>query len=118
MDVRIAVASSDGQTVNEHFGRARSFRIYRLNDSGSELVETRTIEAVCSGHAHNDDALNRTAQALSDCQGVVAAQIGAGAIDALLTHRIMAFTLPGTIEEALEALVRAKRFKYLKAYQN
>ena len=114
MDVKLAIASSDGQTVNEHFGRARSFRIYRLHDDGQELIETRTIEPSCSGQAHDDDALSRTALALSDCRGVVAAQIGAGAIDALLLHRIMAFTLPGTIEEAIGALVRTKRFNYVK----
>ena len=114
MDVKIAFASSDGVNVDEHFGRARSFHIYRLHDAGHELIETREIEPVCSGHAHDDDALSKTAQTLSDCRGVVAAQIGAGAIDALLLHRIMAFTLPGSIDEAIEALVRAKRFAYLK----
>lgn len=114
MDIKIAVASSDGVSVNEHFGRARSFSIYRLHDAGRELVETRENEPACADHTHNDDALFKTAQALSDCRGVVAAQIGAGAIDALLMHRIMAFTLPGSIDEAIEALVKAKRFNYLK----
>jgi predicted Fe-Mo cluster-binding NifX family protein len=114
MDVKFAIASSDGLTVNEHFGKARSFRIYRLHDSGHEFIEERENIPVCSGHAHDDNALTQAAQTLSDCRGVVAAQIGAGAIDALLMKRIMAFTLPGTIDEAIEALVRAKRFTYLK----
>ena len=114
MDVKIAVASSDGQTVNEHFGRAKSFRIYRLHDNGYEFVETRGTDAVCSGNAHDDDALSKTAQILSDCRGVVAEQIGAGAIDALLLHRIMAFTMSGSIEEAITAIIRTKRFNYLK----
>jgi len=113
MDVKIAFASSDGRTVNEHFGRARSFRIYRLHDTGHELVEVRESVPVCGNQAHDDNVLARTARLLSDCRGVVAAQIGAGAIDALLMNRIMAFTLPGTIDEAIEALVRAKRFAYL-----
>ena len=115
MDVKIAVASNDGVNVDEHFGRARSFQIYRLHDAGHEFIETREIGPVCSGHAHDDDALSKTAQALSDCRGVVAAQIGAGAIDALIIYRIMAFTLPGSIVEAIDTLVRAKRFTYLKS---
>lgn len=114
MDIKIAIASSDGLTVNEHFGKAGSFRIYRLHDSGHEYVEQRESTPVCSGHAHDDNGLQKIAQNLSDCRGVVAAQIGSGAIDALLMHRIMAFALPGPIEEAIEALVRAKRFAYLK----
>ena len=32
MDIRVAVASSDGRTVNLHFGRADRFRIYRITD--------------------------------------------------------------------------------------
>jgi predicted Fe-Mo cluster-binding NifX family protein len=114
MDVKIAVASNDGVNVDEHFGRAHSFQIYRLHDAGHDLIETRKLEPVCSGHAHDDNALSKTAHALSDCRGVVAAQIGAGAIDALLMHRIMGFTLPGSIDEAFASLVRAKRFAYLK----
>lgn len=116
MDVKIAVASSDGKTVNEHFGRAGSFLVYRLHDDGYELLETRKNEPVCSGHAHDDKALSKAAAALSDCSGVVATQIGSGAIDALLMHRIMAFTMPGTIDEAFEALVKAKRFAYLNKH--
>ena len=115
MDVKIAIASSNGISVNEHFGRTQVFRIFRLHDEGHEFLETRQNTPPCSGHAHDDQALARTAEALSDCRGVVAAQIGPGAIDALLMHRIMAFTLPGSIDEAIAALIRTKRFAYQKA---
>lgn len=114
MDVKIAIASSDGVTVNEHFGRAPEFLIYRLHNNGYEYVETRQNNPVCSGHEHDDNQLFKAAESLADCGGVVVAQIGAGAIDALLMYRIMAFTLPGTIEKAIEALLKAKRFNYLK----
>ncbi|MFZ4855670.1 MAG: NifB/NifX family molybdenum-iron cluster-binding protein [Desulfuromonadaceae bacterium] len=114
MDVKIAVASSDGLTVNEHFGRACSFRIYRLHDGGYDFIEVRENAPPCAGQAHDEDALARSAQLLGDCRGVVAAQVGPGAIDALITHRIMAFTLPGTIDEAFGAIIKAKRFAYSK----
>jgi nitrogen fixation protein NifB len=114
MNVKIAVASSDGIQVDEHFGRARSFRIYRLQDEGYELLEERENTPPCAGQAHDDDALARAAQLLSDCRGVVAVQIGPGAIDALITHRIMAFTLPGTVVEAFDAIMKSKRFAYSK----
>ena len=55
MDVKIAIASSDCLTVNEHFGRSRSFRIYRLHDSGHEFIEERKGVPLCSGHAHDDN---------------------------------------------------------------
>lgn len=114
MDVKIAVASSDGETVNEHFGRAESFRIYRLHDSGHELLEVRDNSPACSGGQHSDDALERAATTISDCRGVVAAQIGSGAIDVLITHRILAFTMGGSIVDALDTLWKSKRFAYIK----
>ena len=114
MDVKIAVASSDGLMVNEHFGRARSFRIYRLHDEGYDFLEVRENVPPCAGQAHDDDLLARSAQLLSDCRGVVAEQVGPGAIDALIGHRIMAFTLPGTVDDAFGAIIKAKRFAYIK----
>ena len=114
MDVKIAIASSDGKTITEHFGRARQFRIYRLHDNGHEYLETRENEPVCVGQAHDDGQLFRLAEMLSDCRGAIAAQIGSGAIDALLYYRVMAFALPGTIDGAVEALLKTKRFNFLK----
>ncbi len=110
MVVKIAVASSDGINVDQHFGRARGFRIYLLHDSGYEYLETRNTDAPCSGQSHDDNALEQAAARISDCRGVVVTQIGAGAIDALIGHRVMAFTLPGTVEEAFASLIKSKRF--------
>lgn len=114
MDVRIAVASSDGTTINEHFGRAQLFRIYRLHDEGHEFLELRKNTPACGGQQHDDAVLDQAAQLISDCRGVVAAQVGPGAIDALIGHRILAFTMGGSIDEALETLRSSKRFTYIK----
>jgi hypothetical protein len=45
---------------------------------------------------------------------VVAVQIGPGAIDALIDHRIMAFSMGGSISDALETLFKSKRFAHRK----
>ncbi|MDR3579804.1 MAG: NifB/NifX family molybdenum-iron cluster-binding protein [Oryzomonas sp.] len=114
MDVKIAVASSDGATINEHFGRAHAFRIYRLHDLGHEFLELRENTPACGGQQHDDDVLDKAAQLISDCRGVVAAQVGPGAIDTLIGHRILAFTMSGSIDAALETLRSSKRFTYIK----
>jgi len=114
MDVKIAVASSDGILVDQHFGKAHGFRIYRLHDEGYDFLEYRENEAPCAGHSHDDNALERAAARISDCRGVVVAQVGSGAIDALIGHRVMAFTLPGSIDEAFESLIKSKRFSSQK----
>jgi len=113
MDIRVAVASNDGQTVNLHFGRADRFRIYRITDDRSEFLEERVNAPACSGQQHDDDLLDRTAELIGDCKAVIAAQIGGGAIDVLLYRRIRAFPLTGLIDEAFTTLRASKRFLYL-----
>ena len=108
MEIRIAVASSDGKTVNEHFGRASRFIIYSLHKSGHELKEERENHPPCSGHEHSDDLLERSADLISDCKGVIISQIGPGAIDLLVGKGIYPFTLPGSIDEAM-AVVAGSR---------
>ena len=114
MGVRIAVASTDGVTVNQHFGRAQQFRIYQLTADGPVFLEKRDNLPPCAGHEHNDDLLEWAAALIADCRGVVASQIGPGAIDVLLDRRIFAFTMTGRIEDALVALQKTTRFTYLK----
>ena len=113
MDIRVAVASSDGRTVNLHFGRANRFRIYQVTDDQCEFLEERVNTPACSGQQHDDDLLERTAELISDCKAVIAAQIGGGAIDVLLYRRIRAFSLTGPIDEAFTTLRASKRFLYL-----
>ena len=44
---RLAVATSDGFTVNEHFGHAKFFRVYDINQSGYDFIEVRDAVAAC-----------------------------------------------------------------------
>lgn len=53
----IAVASSDGIVVNNHFGKARTFYIYEEKDDKITYVEKREVEPVCNGGNHDDDRL-------------------------------------------------------------
>ena len=45
--MRIAVASSDGKMVNEHFGRATQFLVMDVHDGKIELVEARESAPAC-----------------------------------------------------------------------
>ena len=114
MDILVAVASSDNQTVNLHFGRAHRFQIYRVTDRDSQFLEERENLPACSSQQHDDNLLERSADLIADCKAVVVAQIGAGAIDLLLLRRIRAFSLTGTIDDALATLRASKRFLFSK----
>ena len=114
MNIKIAVASSDGTTINEHFGRTPQFRIYNLTENGYDFEGLRTNKPPCQYQEHSQNALEEAAQLISDCRGVIAAQIGSGAIDVLLSRRIFAFTMNGSIDDALDVLGENKRFKYIR----
>ncbi|WP_426415227.1 nitrogenase cofactor biosynthesis protein NifB [Aestuariirhabdus sp. LZHN29] len=77
----LAVASKSGRVVDEHFGHARHFAIYRVDANGSSFVENREIELYCSGANECPEEENRLdghIAALSDCAGVLCSRIGIG----------------------------------------
>jgi Dinitrogenase iron-molybdenum cofactor. len=39
--MKIAVASSDGEKVDQHFGQAKHFLIFQMGKSGLEFVDLR-----------------------------------------------------------------------------
>ena len=51
---KIAIATSDGFTVNEHFGHAKFFRVYELTESGHKFLEVRDAVAACQHSLGHD----------------------------------------------------------------
>ena len=105
MAFKIAVASNDGQTINEHFGRARHFLIFDLVEKRFMLAEVREITSPhCGGEQHDNNAIDNIIQVLADCRFVLASQIGSGAIERLGLQGIKGFAISGPIEKTLEKL--------------
>ncbi|WP_136513175.1 NifB/NifX family molybdenum-iron cluster-binding protein [Geomonas edaphica] len=109
--VKVAVATTDGLTINEHFGQAREFRLYRVEEDGSyELFEVRPI-----ANAPRDNARVHTAETtveqLADVNVVLVSQIGPHAAGSLARRGIKSFTVKGGIDRALSAY--GKRHKLL-----
>ncbi len=106
MSYKIAIASTDGKVVNEHFGRANRFYIIEVNDNDEfYFKETRETEIACQAGTHNDDGLARTVDLLSDCKYVLVKQIGPGAEYALNKKGVTAFAIAHYIDEAVRKLI-------------
>lgn len=104
---RIAVASSDGIVVNQHFGRADTFYIFEADDSmNTTLVEKRQLTPVCKRGNHDDNALAKNVELLKDCEYILVSRIGAGAANAVESKGITPMELPGIIPESIEKLVQ------------
>ena len=91
--LRIAVATTDGRCVDEHFGRSRRFDVYDLDAGRSQLVETRSLEGVADSAAdsaadHDDRAPSRLA-AVRDCAIVHVTAIGPGAAAQVVNAGVM-----------------------------
>ncbi len=131
MSYKIALASSDGVNVDEHFGAARSFLIYEVSDEGAfSLLERRDYAgqeegspsacpdksasacgsgAGCGnagGGCGQGGAVSAKVQLVADCRSVVAAKIGFNVTKQLEKKAISSFDVDCTVQEALEKITK------------
>ena len=106
-NLRIAIASTDGKVINEHFGRAKEFLIVDIKSDGSyEFIERRAVAKLCSGGEHTQQALAASIDALYDCNAVLVSRIGTMAKRALELNKIPVFEQPDYIEDAIEKIAK------------
>ncbi|MGD0154067.1 MAG: NifB/NifX family molybdenum-iron cluster-binding protein [Thermacetogeniaceae bacterium] len=109
MAFKIAVASSDHKFVNQHFGHARQFLIYEIESENFKYIETRTTDPLCGDQEHDEDRLSRITKLLSDCQAVLVAKIGPGALEKLQLQGVKAYVVPQFIDDALRTLISSDK---------
>lgn len=100
-DYKVAVASTDGETINQHYGRASQFYIYSIDEEGYDLLEIRKTAPACKDGAHSEAELKQSAQNLKDCRYIIVSRIGSGAAAVLTSVGLTAMELPGTIDDAM-----------------
>ena len=112
---RVAVASTDGYTVDTHFGRAYDFYIYQYLVDEWIFVEKRTVSTVCHDGQLSVAAMQKNISQFADCQYVVASKIGTGAMSALQSQGIVPMALPMDINDALEKIYTYNEIQKLLA---
>jgi len=101
---RIAAASTDGKTIDEHFGKAAYFLIFEIGKEGRILVEKRAVTPLSRNDKHTEDGLLSSIEALKDCTAVIAARIGGPVKRALEINGISVFEKTDSIDNALSKL--------------
>lgn len=99
--VRIAFASTDRSTVDQHFGSAEAFAIFEVGADSAQLVEvTEFIDTAQDG---NENKLPAKIGTLAGCAAVYCLAAGASAVKQLLAAGIQ----PVRVEEGstIDALV-------------
>ncbi len=106
---RAAVATSDGFTVNEHFGHAKFFRIYELGEETYTFKEVRDAVAVCQQSlGHDTTRFDKIIELLSDCDAVLVNKIGEGAAAYLIGRGVRVFEVSGSIDAVLNSFIARK----------
>ncbi len=112
--MKIAFATTDGKTVDEHFGRAGTFAIYEMTESGHHFVESRKFadgmdksvtDTKEMGPLH-DIAVRSKVDRLADCKLVYLTEIGGPSAARLVKKGMMPMKVkePVAIERALAQL--------------
>lgn len=103
--MKVAVVSSDGKVINQHFGKASRFFIFEVNDCGEiQYLEVRETIPLCGSadHGHADDVLSRTISLISDCEALLCSRIGSRPQEELRKRGIKPIEAPYFIDEALK----------------
>ncbi|MFP4077144.1 MAG: NifB/NifX family molybdenum-iron cluster-binding protein [Halochromatium sp.] len=107
--IKVAFATTDRRHVNQHFGAAEGFAIYRVSASGYELLEVTEFGRLDMDG--NEDKLGAKIQALAGCIAVYCQAIGASAIGKLRAQGIQPIKVApeSLVSSQLHALKRELR---------
>ena len=107
---RIAIASTDGIVVNQHFGRADRFHIVEITPETGKynFLESRAVLPFCHGGEHDDNAFDTILETLNDVQAILVSKIGDGASDYLEQKGIIVYQAPFPIVALLEKIIQEK----------
>jgi predicted Fe-Mo cluster-binding NifX family protein len=109
MPYRIAIASNDGESVNQHFGQAKNFLIYEIDAEGVNFVEDREVKTIPDEAAHTDRNMSIFAEALSDCSAVFVRRIGARSAKYLNSNNIRTFEVDFSLNHIFKTLIRHQK---------
>jgi len=84
--LKIAFATTDMETVNQHFGSAKSFAIYAVDMDDAQLLEAAQFGELSQDG--NEDKLSVKIELLDGCAAVYCQAIGGSAINQLITKNI------------------------------
>lgn len=108
---KIALASTDGIHINEHFGKAVFFRVYEIKDDNYSFLELRDAIAACQhARTHSQSDFDRVIDLLSDCDAILVSRIGEGAAAYLISKGLRVFEVSGEINAVFEKIIEDKVF--------
>jgi predicted Fe-Mo cluster-binding NifX family protein len=106
MPRRIAISTSDGKTIHQHFGKTKEFHIVSIDETEYNFIETRTVDPCCNNFSHHEESFDNVLKLLGDCEAVVVGKIGPGASDYLTSKGMRIFETVGYVDDILNEFCR------------
>jgi predicted Fe-Mo cluster-binding NifX family protein len=98
-DAPIAFASISGTEIDEHFGSARYWQVYEVQNDDFQHIEMRKTVAKCHGSC--EVGFGHILETLHDCVALFVQKIGPGAAAYMIGQGKRVFEAEGEIEEIL-----------------
>lgn len=101
--MKIAFTTTDGITIDQHFGQCEKFQIWEIGTDTANLLET--VQVAAHG-GDEEDRIAARADLLSDCAIVYTMQIGGPAAAKLVARKIHPMKTGGEadMKETIEKL--------------
>jgi predicted Fe-Mo cluster-binding NifX family protein len=104
---KVAVASTSGLNVDEHFGHASKFQIYEYTNFSFVWKEQRELAPFCSSYDTNPvERLSAIIHSLADCTAIITTRIGPKPKKALESAGFRIIEEEGKIKKVLNELIR------------
>lgn len=101
MVYRVGFASIDGTCIDQHFGSARYWQIYDIDETGV-FVETRKTAAKCAGHC--EGGFDHLLEVLRDCHALFVSRIGERAAAFMIARGKRVFEARGDVADIIGEL--------------
>ena len=100
--MRVAFTSTDGQMVDQHFGKTEEFYVWEVSPGRSEFAGKVSAIALA---ADEEDRITARASAIADCTIVYTQEIGGPAAAKLVSRRIQPMKTGGQVQVPIADLV-------------
>ena len=80
MTIKVAVPTDDGETISQHLGQAKYFKVFVLDDNQVSSSEMRAKASHSHGDHSHSEAIHpgqQMIEAISDCQVLISGGMGA-----------------------------------------
>jgi predicted Fe-Mo cluster-binding NifX family protein len=112
MAYKIALASTDGKVVNQHFGHVNCFLIAEITENEYNCVELRAVPPCCNGGGKHETAtFDAVLELLHDVQAIIVSRIGPFASNYLERAGKIVYEAPYPIEPLLQKMIKDKLYE-------